>query len=133
MTTRTGNGRPRLVASAAGRAPAVHLRYRMRLQVDPNGWVKPRSADDRHGFMETYKPGTVVEVDLGMASVLTDYDALFIAESLAQCKDVYLISAAADGSRPHVERGTAFNADGVLYVLRRAIERVAAGRDTPAC
>lgn len=130
MTTRTG--RPRLVSSAAGRGPAVRARYRIRLRVDERGWVSPRSADDRHGFMNVYAPGTIAELDLGMGTALQDYDAVQIANSVRKCAVVYLVSSAATGATPQVEGGCAYNADGVLDLLRRAIEHVAS-RDDSTC
>lgn len=133
MTTGTGYSRPRVVASKAGGGPSVRKRYRTRLRVDARGWVSPRSADDRHGFMNVYEPGTVVELDIGIGSVLRDYDAVQIAESVSRCAAVYLISAAATGARPHIEGGCAYNADGVLDLLRRAIDHVSAHRDAHEC
>ncbi|QDN58713.1 hypothetical protein [Streptomyces sp. S1D4-20] len=133
MTTRTGYGRPRLVASAAGRGPAVHKRYRMRLRVDERGWVSPRSADDKHGFMDTYEPGTVVELDIGVGCCLRDYDAVLIAECVSQCAAVYLVSSAATGTAPCIEGGCAYNADGVLDLIRMAIDHVSAHRDAHKC
>ncbi|MER7838437.1 hypothetical protein ABTY98_21745 [Streptomyces sp. NPDC096040] len=133
MTTRHGNRGPRL-ALVAGRSPAVHFRYRLRLKVDAHGWIAARSADDRHGFIDTYAPGSVVEIDLGMGSLLTDYDAVLIAEAVSRCSEVYLISSAACGEPPHVEGGCAHNPDGVLVLMRQAIEDAAAAdRGTPAC
>ena len=135
MTTRTGNGRTRLVASAAGRGsgPAVHAVCRTRVLVDEHGWVTIRSRDDKHGFMNTYKPGSVVELDLGNGKVLTDYDALTIAETVVDCSIVYLVSTAATGGRPVIENGTAYNADGVLHLMRLAIDRLAADRAAAEC
>ncbi|MFF3660055.1 hypothetical protein [Streptomyces olivochromogenes] len=133
MTTRTGTGRPRLVAAATGRGPAVHARYRMRLRVDKRGWVTPRSADDPNGFMDVYEPGTVVELDLGTGCVIADYDAVQIAECVSRCEAVYLVSAAAIGARPRIEGGFAYNADGVLHLLRMAIDHVSARRDAHEC
>ncbi|MET8134659.1 hypothetical protein ABZV24_22350 [Streptomyces sp. NPDC005251] len=133
MNAPTGYGRPRLVASAAGRGPAVHTRYRMRLRVDQRGWVSPRSADDPHEFMNTYEPGTVVELDLGMGCVLADYDAVQIAERVSLCAAVHLVSAAATGAKPCIDHGSAYNADGVLELLRMAIDHVSAHRDAHKC
>ncbi|MFI6662526.1 hypothetical protein ACIBL8_44275 [Streptomyces sp. NPDC050523] len=133
MSTRIGNGRPRLVASAAGRGPTVRNRYRMRLRVDERGWVSPRSADDKHGFMDVYEPGTVVELDVGMGSALMDYDAVQIAECVSRCATVYLVSSAATGAAPRIEGGCAYNADGVLNLLRMAIDHVSAHRDAHKC
>ncbi|MCX5522971.1 hypothetical protein OG342_08865 [Streptomyces bobili] len=133
MTTRTGSGRPHLVASAVTRGPVVRARYRMRLRVDGMGFVQPRSADDRTGFMNTYAPGTIAELDFGMGRVLADYDAVLIAETVSRCATVHLLSRAATGERPHIEHGTAYNADGVLYLMSQAIEHVAARRGNPEC
>ncbi|MFC8408550.1 hypothetical protein ACFUG9_34045 [Streptomyces griseoincarnatus] len=132
MSTRTETGFPRL-ASAAGRGPAVHIRCRLRLKVDSRGWVQARSADDRSGLLSRYRPGTVVEIDLGNGHALHDFDARLIADAVAQCGAVDLVSAAADGSRPHVEYGTAYNADGALHLLRLAIDRAAHDRGASAC
>lgn len=131
MTTRTGNSRPRLV-NGTGRGPAVHTRYRLRLKVDELGWVTPRSADERHGFIDQYAPGTVVEIDMGAGTALRGYEAVEIAVAVAQCGAVYLISAAACGQPPAIEHGTAYNADGVLDLMRQAIDHVAS-RNNPAC
>lgn len=133
MTTRPGNGRPRLVAPATGRGPAVRLRCRLQLRVDQHGCILPRSIDDRSGLMPVYQAGVGVEVDLGKGRCLTHYDADLIAESLAKCAEVHLVSTEAYGERPHIENGTAYNADGALLVLRWAIERAAGRRDAPAC
>jgi hypothetical protein len=135
MTTRNGYGRPRPVASAAGRAPgpAVHTLCRVRLQVDSHGFVKPRSLDDRRGYIDTYQPGTSVELDFGQGTALMEYDAVAIAEAVAACDAVYLVSTAAYGARPHVECGAAFNADGVLHLMRLAIDHLAARRTEATC
>ncbi|MFF4356899.1 hypothetical protein [Streptomyces sp. NPDC001604] len=133
MTTRTGNGRPRLVASAAGRGPAVDVRCRLRLKVDRYGCIQPRSIDSRSGLMNIYGTGAVVEVDLGRGSCLTYYDADLIAENLAKCAAIHIVSTEAYGERPRIERGTAYNADGAVVVLRWAIERAARRRGATAC
>lgn len=132
MSARRSNGRPRLV-DGARRGPAVHFRYQLRLQVKERGWIAPRSTDDPRGFIEQYAPGSVVEIDLGMGCALMDYDAVQIAEAVAQCGAVYLVSSAACGQPPHVEGGCAYNADGAMTLLRKAIDHVAAHRSTPAC
>ncbi|MEU5097595.1 hypothetical protein [Streptomyces sp. NPDC020996] len=132
MTARTAHGRPRLI-NGTRQGPAVHTRYRLRLRVDHRGFVQPRSADDPKGFMPQYQPGTVVEIDTGQGRVLLDYDAVCIAEQVAHCAAVHLVSSAANGSRPHIQNGAAHNADGVLHLLHLAIERVASHRGAPAC
>ncbi|MFJ3024075.1 hypothetical protein ACIPH4_24485 [Streptomyces tendae] len=132
MSTRTNNGIPRS-ASSAGRGPAVHLNYRLRLRVDSRGWILPRSFDDRRGFLTTYRPGTVVEIDLGRGRALRHYDAERIAEAVAQCHTVHLVSTLAGGEWPHIEHGTAYNADGALHLLRLAIGRAAHLRGASAC
>ncbi|MFE6194123.1 hypothetical protein [Streptomyces sp. NPDC057838] len=132
MTSRTSNGAPR-PATGAGRGPAVEIRYRLRLRVDSRGWVLARSFDDRRGFISTYAPGTVVEIDLGRGHALRHYDAARIAEAVAHCQAVYLVSAVASGEWPHIEYGTAFNADGALQLLRLAIDRAVYLRGASAC
>jgi hypothetical protein len=135
MTTRTGYGRPRLVASAAGRGPAVHIRYRVRLHVDKYGIVQPRPAGHPDGLLPLYQQGAVVEVHTGNGSCIAGYNAAIIAESLKNCAEVYLISDIAEGHTPvlELEHDTAYTAEGVLRLLSRAIERAAAARDTAAC
>ncbi|MFD7003950.1 hypothetical protein ACFWA5_48950 [Streptomyces mirabilis] len=133
MTTRTGNGRPRLVASATGRGPVVRTRLQLRLRVDERGWVTPDSADDLRKGLNTYAPGTVLELNLGKGSCLTDYNAVRIAEYVSRCATVYLLSSAATGDRPHIEGGCAYNADGVLDLIRMAIDHVSAHRDAHKC
>ncbi|MEU2584517.1 hypothetical protein ABZ612_16475 [Streptomyces avermitilis] len=133
MTTRNGYGRPRLVAAAAGRGPAVHTRYRVRLHVDKYGIVQPRPADSPEGLLPLYKQGAVVEVHIGNGSCIAGYNAVIIAESLKDCAAVYLISDVAEGHAPVLEYDTAYNAEGVLRLLSKAIERAAASRDTAAC
>ncbi|CAM5714760.1 hypothetical protein SVIOM342S_07642 [Streptomyces violaceorubidus] len=100
---------------------------------DSRGWVLPRSFDDRRGFLPTYRPGTVVEIDLGRGRALRHYDAERIAEAVAQCHTVHLVSALAGGDWPHIEHGTAYNADGALHLLRLAIGRAAHLRSASAC
>jgi hypothetical protein len=106
----------------------------MRLRVDERGWVCPQMAGhlDR-SVMNYYKPGTVVELDFGHGTVLTDYNAALIAATVAQCATVHLVSRSATGDRPHIEGGVAYNADGVLHLMRLAIERLAADRDPTTC
>ncbi|MFD7001910.1 hypothetical protein ACFWA5_38070 [Streptomyces mirabilis] len=133
MTTRTGYGRPRLVAEATGRGPAVHIRYRVRLHVDKYGIVQPRPAGHPDGLLPRYQRGAVVEVHTGNGSCIAGYNAAIIAESFKNCSAVYLISDVAEGHAPVMELGTAYNAEGVLRLLSAAIERAAASRDTAAC
>lgn len=133
MTTRTGNGRPRLIASATGRGPVVHIRYRVRLHVDKHGIVQPRPAERPEGLLPLYQQGAVVEVHIGNGSCIAGYNAVIIAESLKNCAEVYLISDVAEGHAPVMEHGTAYNAEGVLRLLNAAIERATASRGTTAC
>lgn len=105
----------------------------MRLHVDKHGIVQPRPVGRPDRLLPIYRPGAVVEVDTGQGTCLADYHAEIIAESLHACSTVHLISDAADGSAPVIEHGTAFNADGVLRLLRQAIERAAAARGNAAC
>ncbi|MFE4697143.1 hypothetical protein ACFRIC_08635 [Streptomyces sp. NPDC056738] len=131
MTTRTGYGRPRLVASAAGRGPAVSARFRVRPRVEKDGRVLAR---DLNGYgLPTYPAGSEVEIDLRHGTWLIDYDAALIAESVRACSVVLLVSDKADGSSARCEQGTAYNADGVLVVLRAAIERCAARASAATC
>ena len=133
MTSRTSTSRPRLVASAAGQGPTVDARCRLRLKVDQYGCIQPRSIDSSSGLMNIYETGAIVEVDLGKGRCLTYYDADLIAENLAKCAAVHIVSTEAYGEQPHIEHGTAYNADGAVLVLRWAIERAAGSRGAPAC
>jgi hypothetical protein len=83
--------------------------------------------------MNIYEAGAVVEVDFGKGTCLTHYNADMIAENLARCSAVHLISTEAYGARPVIEHGTAYNADGVLLVMRWAIERARERRSSSAC
>ncbi|WP_326787852.1 hypothetical protein [Streptomyces sp. NBC_00151] len=131
MTSRTGYGRPRLVASAAGRGPAVHARYRVRPRVEKDGRIAPRDLD---GYgLPNYPAGSEVEIDLRHGTWLISYDAALIAESVRACSVVHLVSDKADGGNARYEDGTAYNANGVLVVLRAAIERCAARSSAATC
>jgi hypothetical protein len=132
VTTRQGDCPPRL-ALVARRGPAVHSRCRLRLKVDEHGWITARSADDRHGFIDTYAPGATVEIDLGQGVALAGYVAMEIAQAVSQCRDVYLISAKAWGEAPGIDGGVAFNADGCLTLLRAAIGEAASRQSPDTC
>lgn len=131
MTSRTGYGRPRLVASAAGRGPAVRTRFRIRPLIDKSGRIHPRDLD---GYgLPKYPAGSEAEIDLRHGKWLINYDAALIAESVRACSVVHLVSDAAYGGDAHHEDGTAYNADGVLVALRAAIERCAARASATSC
>ncbi|MET8098133.1 hypothetical protein ABZV29_16885 [Streptomyces sp. NPDC005236] len=133
MNAPTGYGRPRLVASAAGRGPAVHARYRVRLLVDKYGIVQPRPAGRPDGLLPIYQQGAVAEVHIGNGTCIAGYNADIIAESFKDCDAVHLISDAAEGHAPVLDHGTAYNAEDVLRLLSEAIEQAAASRGTAAC
>lgn len=84
MTAGTRYSRPRLVASAAGRGPAVRAEYRLKLPVE-RGLI-------RAGFLSPeYKPyasGAHVVLDVGPGDCMHAYEARLIGQALAHCASI---------------------------------------------
>ncbi|SMF64531.1 hypothetical protein [Streptomyces sp. Amel2xC10] len=85
MTPRTRLGRPRLVASAAGRGPAVRAEYRHKLSTEYGviraGFLHPQT-------YRPYPPGAHVVLDVGDGNCMQVYEARLIGQALAHCASI---------------------------------------------
>lgn len=90
MTTHTGNGRPRLVASAAGRGPAVRSVVALRLR-SFHSFVGLPSPTQQYGGIERYPVGTVLRIDIGDAHHCSGWTADLLAGAVRDCAVVEVI------------------------------------------
>jgi hypothetical protein len=116
MSARTGYGRPHLVASAAGRGPAVRGVVSLQLHAF-HGFVGLPSPTQQYGGVEQFPPATVVRVDIRDARHCSGWTAGLLAGALCRCAAVEVI-----GTDP---RGVAETRD----ALARALNTGA----SPAC
>ncbi|MEU6373935.1 hypothetical protein [Streptomyces sp. NPDC046909] len=96
MTSRHGNGRPRLVASTAGRGPAVRGVVHIRLRVF-YGSVELPSPTQQYGGVERLSPGTVARVDIGAAQRCSSWTACLLVGALHDCDEVEVVGTDAHG------------------------------------
>lgn len=85
MTSRTGYGRPRLVAPTTGRAPVVRAEYRLKLPVEHGviraGFLNPEA-------YRPYPPGAHVVLDVSAGNCMQVYEARLIGQALAHCASI---------------------------------------------
>ncbi|MEU5892518.1 hypothetical protein ABZ835_37615 [Streptomyces sp. NPDC047461] len=117
MTSRTGYGRPVLVASAAGRDPAVRAEYRQKLPIE-HGVI-------RAGFIhpETYRPyppGAHVVLDVGTGDRMHAYDARQLGQALAHCASITVTGTTENNWAGVDEFGLVHGLTSIADVIRQA-------------
>ncbi|MFK0125551.1 hypothetical protein ACIQSP_19825 [Streptomyces nigra] len=117
MTGRTGYGRPRLVASAAGRGPAVRAEHRHKLPTE-HGVIRP-------GFIhpETYRPyppGAHVVLDVGAGERMYVYEARQLGQALAHCASITVTGTTESSWTGVDEFGLAHGLTAIADVIRQA-------------
>ncbi|MFF7763116.1 hypothetical protein [Streptomyces griseorubiginosus] len=126
MTTRIGTGRPRLVASAAGRGPAVRAEYRHTLPVE-HGVI-------RAGFLhpETYRPypfGAHVVLDVGGGDRMHAYDARLVGQALAHCSSITVAGTTEDNWTGIDEFGLIHGLTAIANVISQAASAAPTRKD----
>ncbi|MFD5862608.1 hypothetical protein [Streptomyces chartreusis] len=117
MTSRTGYGRPHLVASAAGRGPAVRAEYRLRLPVDHRmiraGFLHPET-------YRPYPPGAHVVLDVGDGDCMQAYDARTVGQALAHCGSITVAGTTESSWTGIDELGLIHGLTSIADVIRQA-------------
>ncbi|MCX4699525.1 hypothetical protein [Streptomyces sp. NBC_01373] len=116
MNARTGNGRPRLVASATGRGPVVRAEHHLKLPVD-RGILQPGYLCE---YYRPFPPGAHVVLDCGQAHVMTTDTARWIGLGLAHCAQITVTGTSDRSARGYVEAGLIFGLDAIARMIYRA-------------